>query len=96
MDEQGQRVVGDTLLMLLTHQPRTRKFRLPRHKPSERWVPVFDTSREIEPDVVYESGEAYRLEGRSVAVFVLKGGWPDTVNQLHEAHSKPPAHHTPT
>ncbi|WP_077026265.1 glycogen debranching protein GlgX [Fuerstiella marisgermanici] len=90
VDEKGQRIVGDTLLILLTNQPKAVKFSLPKHKPSERWVPVFDTdivdgklSKEL------ACGEKYPLAARSMAAFVLKGGWPDTLQQLHTPHIKP-------
>ena len=42
-DERGQAIVGDSLLVLLNSQSEAALFRLPRHKPSERWVPYVDT-----------------------------------------------------
>lgn len=93
VDEQGCRIVGDTLLMLLTNQPNPVSFCLPRHKPSERWIPVFDTSRE-HPDINYYScDEVYPLDGRSVAVLILQSVAPDKLKQLHTPHREPPKRH---
>ena len=75
VDNQGQPISGDTLLILLSNQPDAIAFSMPRHKPSERWVPVFDTSRETTADEVYAVDDTYLLDGRSVAVLVLQGGW---------------------
>ncbi len=94
VDERGQRIVGDTLLILLTNQPRAVSFTLPKHKPSERWVPVFDTNDEVELDAALSCGDQYPLAARSMAAFVLKGGWPETLKQLHEPHAKPLRLHT--
>lgn len=85
VDEQGQRIAGDTLLVLLSDQSESTEFTLPRHRPSERWVPMFDTSRP-DPGDAFESGSTYPLAGRSVAAFTLQSGWPDTLNLLHGAH----------
>ncbi|MEZ6127647.1 MAG: glycogen debranching protein GlgX [Planctomycetaceae bacterium] len=94
VDERGQHVTGDTLLVLLSNRPESESFLLPRHKPSERWVPVFDTSRSNVDDVPpLSAADTYPLEGRSVAVLMLKGGWPDTVVHVHDSHEKPPKLH---
>ena len=89
VDREGNRIVGDTLLMLLSNQPKETQFSLPRHKPSERWVPVFDTAKTPDPDIVYECTDKYPLDGRSVAVFVLKAGWPESLKQVHQPHEEP-------
>jgi glycogen operon protein len=94
VDEQGNRIVGETLLMLLTNEPSACKFKLPRHKPSERWVPMFDTSGPVDESQVYTSADAYKLDGRSVAVLVLRGGWPDSKKLVHKSHKKPPKRHS--
>ncbi|MCA9049811.1 MAG: glycogen debranching enzyme GlgX, partial [Planctomycetaceae bacterium] len=83
VDEYGQRISGDSLLILLSNQPATVSFTMPRHKPSERWVPVFDTRSSDLEHREYSSDDKYPLEGRSVAVLVLRGGWPEKVALVH-------------
>ncbi|MEZ6125335.1 MAG: glycogen debranching protein GlgX [Planctomycetaceae bacterium] len=75
VDERGQPIFGDTLLILLSNQPNAVPFVLPRHKPSERWVPVFDTSRSVVgTDESYCVNDVYPMSGRSVVVLVLRSG----------------------
>lgn len=96
VDERGEHISGDTLLVLLSNQPTAVSFSLPRHKPSERWVTVFDTSREtIAEEEVFSVDDEYPLDGRSVAVLILKSGWPDTQTQLHSEHGVPMKVHRP-
>jgi isoamylase len=87
VDERGEHISGDTLLILFSNQPDSVTFKMPRHMPSERWVPVFDTSRDDVPGEAYSTDDTYPLDGRSVAVLILAGGWPDTQMQLHSEHS---------
>ncbi|MGB4709748.1 MAG: glycogen debranching protein GlgX [Fuerstiella sp.] len=94
LDEYGRRIEGDSLLLLLSNQPDSVSFVLPRHKPSERWVPVVDTSKSKVDETVYSSDDMYQLKGRSLAVFILKSGWPDTLKQLHGGHDKTLKIHT--
>ena len=62
---------------------------MPRHKPSERWVPLFDTARRtVDENEVYSVQDTYALEGRSVVLLVLKGGWPDLQAKVHAGHEK--------
>ena len=68
---------------------------MPRHKPSERWVTVLDTSREVATDdEAYSIEDTYPLDGRSVAVLILRTGWPETQKQLHAEHAAPLKIHT--
>ena len=78
VDERGEHISGDTLLILFSNQPDSVTFKMPRHMPSERWVPVFDTSRDDVQGEAYSTDDTYPLDGRSVAVLILAGGWPDT------------------
>ena len=89
LDEFGRRISGDSLLLLISNQPEAVPFAMPRHKPSERWVPVVDTSKtEADPNV-YSSDDVYQLSGRCLAVFILESGWPDKLSQFHTGHEKP-------
>ena len=94
VDDFGEHITGDTLLILLSNQPNEVAFQLPRHKPSERWVPVFDTSRKDVAESPLSCDDAYHLEGRSMAIFILKSGWPNIQNQLHSGHDVPLKVHT--
>jgi len=89
IDECGEPIVGETLLLLLNNQPDPVQFRLPKHKPSERWITCLDTSMNVD-DVVQTSmsqTESYPLQGHSMAVLLLKSGWSGVQQQLHEPHS---------
>lgn len=95
VDEFGERITGDTLLILLSNQPNEVSFRMPRHKPSERWVPLFDTRTSKAPSATeWSSEDLYPLEGRSIAAFMLKSGWPEQLTQVHASHVKPPQSHS--
>lgn len=90
VDERGQPIVGDTLLMLLNPQAEIVSFTLPKHKPSERWVPLCDTSRTIDENAAFSVGDSYELDSHSMTVFVLKTGWPESRQEIHIAHQSPP------
>ena len=75
LDERGNRVVGDTLLILLNSHHDPLPFVLPAHKPRLRWELLLDTR---EPsgrpaEQVSRGGEVFDLEGRSLALFRLRG-----------------------
>ena len=89
MDERGHPIVGDTLLVLLNSRPEIVLFQLPRHKPSERWIPHIDTSLEIVPSEPLSCEEQYSLQGRSVVVLILRSGWPAHRTLVHDSHPLP-------
>lgn len=73
VDEKGQRVVGDTLLILLSAYHEPISFVLPAHKKGTRWIVILDTAKE-EPEResrMERGGRSYELQGRSLAVFRL-------------------------
>lgn len=89
VDERGVPIVGDTLLVLLNSQPASVSFRLPRHKPSERWIPYVDTSlAEVSAEPLTHEDD-YPLQGRSVVVLILHSGWPSQRTLLHDSHPLP-------
>ena len=67
----GERIVGKTLLILLNAHHEPIDFTLPARRPDVRWSPLFDTGRArgSEAPAPVLSGAAYRVEGRSLAVF---------------------------
>ncbi len=89
VDERGQSIVGDSLLVLLNSQADPAKFRLPRHKPSERWVPFVDTALRDVETAAYSHDDEYSLQSRSVVVLILKSGWPSVKNLVHTSHPLP-------
>jgi len=76
VDVKGDRIVGNTFLILLNAHHEPIDFTLPAHRPDIRWAPLIDTrhGRSEELRAPVEGGAAYRLEGRSLAVLELKDG----------------------
>ena len=69
LDEHGEPIIGDTLLILLNAHHDRVSFTLPDLDPSHKWERVFDT---VDPHIsprACKPGARYPLEGRSVAVF---------------------------
>jgi isoamylase len=72
--ERGERIVGDTMLMLLNAHHEAIPFTLPKYKMGQQWDRLFDTA--TVSDFVagrYQEGHQYPLEGRSMAVFRTRG-----------------------
>ena len=70
-DEQGQRIVGNTLLLLMNAHHEAIPFTLPTDPAGRSWERLVDTAR---PDAVSEplsGGQPYALQGRSVALLRL-------------------------
>jgi glycogen operon protein len=69
VDERGEPIVGNTLLLLLNAHHDSVSFTLPELDANRQWQRVFDT---IDPQAEasqYRPGGQYPLQGRSVAVF---------------------------
>jgi glycogen operon protein len=76
LDERGNRIVDDTLLILLNAHHEPVPFTLPAHRRKVRWEVVFDT---YSPGVegrkrLMHGGEVYDLKDRSLAVLRLPRG----------------------
>ncbi len=74
VDEHGEPVLGDTLLVLLNGHSDRVPFTLPALDADQQFFRVFDTFDPHAPDRAFKPGMRYQLQGRSVAV--LKVGAP--------------------
>ncbi len=68
VDERGEPIVGDTLLVLLNAHSDEVPFTLPALDADQQWLRVFDTFDPHAPDRAFKPGMRYPLQGRSVAV----------------------------
>jgi glycogen operon protein len=69
LNEQGDPILGDTLLVLLNAHSDTVPFTLPQLDEDERWQRVFDTFDPRGAGHAFTPGGEYKLRGRSVAAF---------------------------
>ena len=74
VDERGEPILGDTLLVLLNGHHDRVPFTLPPLEADQQWFRVFDTFDPHAPDRAFKPGMRYQLQGRSIAV--LKVGAP--------------------
>jgi glycogen operon protein len=71
MNESGERVTGDTLLLLLNAHHEAVPFSLPQPSGNRRWERLLDTALPDDPSGEVKLDVPYPLEGRSVAVLRL-------------------------
>jgi isoamylase len=73
LDEHGERVTDDTLLILLNAHHEPVPFTLPAFVANAKWHVVFDTARPDLPDgtELHTGGEPITLEGRSLILLRL-------------------------
>jgi glycogen operon protein len=91
MNERGEPVVGDTLLMLLNAHDDDVAFTLPPLDPEQQWQRVIDTHEPEMADTLFRPAATFPLHGRSVAVFKVTP--PVHVRRRHEdiAHTSEPS-----
>ncbi len=68
VDERGDLMLGDTLLVLLNAHSDKVLFTLPPADSDQQWQRVFDTFDPHGPDRTFKPGVRYPLQGRTVAV----------------------------
>jgi isoamylase len=73
VDERGQRITGDTLLLMLNAGEQTVPFVLPSTAPAERWETLLDTCDPWVPSRRLQAGDRYELQSRSMAILCLSG-----------------------
>ncbi|HYT66952.1 MAG TPA: glycogen debranching protein GlgX [Vicinamibacterales bacterium] len=71
VNERGERILGDTLLLNLNAGDQTIAFVLPPTAPTERWDSLLDTANPCQPGRRLQGGDRYELPGRSMAVLRL-------------------------
>jgi isoamylase len=69
VDERGEQITGDTLLVLLSAHDDKVPFTLPPLEPDQYWQRVIDTFDGEPAEWTFQSGTRYPLQSRSVAVF---------------------------
>jgi glycogen operon protein len=71
VDERGEAVVGDSLLVLLNAAADKISFTLPSLEADQQWQRVFDTADAAAGPRGFKSAAEYPLQGQSLAVFKL-------------------------
>jgi glycogen operon protein len=71
VDERGERITGDTVLVLLNAHTDKVPFTMPPLEPDQQWQRLLDTTEEHATERLYKPTTRYPLQGRSVAVFRL-------------------------
>src|SRR5439155_20732441 len=69
VNERGEPITGDTLLVLLNGHTDTVDLTLPNPAADQQWQRVFDTFDPHGTPRMYKAGARYPLQGRSVAAF---------------------------
>jgi glycogen operon protein len=70
-DERGERIVGDTVVMMFNAGDHTVQFVLPTTSPAERWETLIDTADPFLTPRRLRAGDRYELQARSMAVLRL-------------------------
>jgi glycogen operon protein len=69
VNERGEPITGDTVLVLLNGHHDKVPFTLPSFEGDRQWLRVIDTADPQSVDRMYKAGGRYSLQGLSVAVF---------------------------
>ena len=91
VDERGEPITGDSLLILLNAHSDAVSFLLPTLERNQEWQRVFDTADPLPQDPVFVPGSRYAVEGRSVTVFKVVPPVSDR-RRAHSLHRSAPAY----
>ena len=72
VNERGEPIIGDTLLVLLNGHTDKVPFTLPLLHGDQQWQRVFDTFETRGSDRMFKPGARYPLQGRSVVVLKVR------------------------
>jgi glycogen operon protein len=75
VDERGEPIVGDTLLLMLNAHWEQIPFVLPKTREEHVWEMLVDTAERADVPIVWKGGQEYPLYGRSLAL--LRTNTPD-------------------
>jgi len=103
VDERGELLVGETLLMLLNAHHEPVPFTLPVTNPGHHWERLLDTAEPEAEAARFDAGQQYPLQGRSLALLrireVEEAAAPVTpiqVEALRKEAQRPPTATPPT
>ncbi len=71
VDERGERLIGDTLLVLLNAEENELEFAFWSQQGNEQWELLFDTAEPPPEKTTFTQADTFPLRGRSTAVFRL-------------------------
>jgi glycogen operon protein len=72
VDERGEPVVGDTLLLLLNAHHEPIPFTLPATRPEHHWERLLDTAEISDAPLSLDGGKKYPLQGRSLGLLCIR------------------------
>jgi isoamylase len=72
LDDDGNKIVGETILMILNAHHEPIHFTLPPHQSDRHWERLFDTADPALECTFFEAGQEYEVQGRSVIAFRLR------------------------
>jgi len=74
LDDRGERIIGDTLLLLMNAHDEMISFALPREQEGRMWERLMDTANPTVSDGTFAGGAQYELQGRSLVMMRLETG----------------------
>jgi glycogen operon protein len=72
VDERGENIVGDTILLLLNAHHEAVPFTLPTTREGELWERLLDTADPRGMPLTCSGGQEYQLQGRAMAVMRIR------------------------